>query len=140
MSRFNGILLINGGQSSLSGDLLLKADIADPSQAISAATAFVTGKGFQNGFSAVVIGTKGQVNSVQGIVMSDIQSPQAATQQGSRLLGEFVRKPRGISRPVAPAKKQRRPRRKKKLQKIKKQAKAASARRPASRKSKKTSR
>jgi hypothetical protein len=81
MDRFNGILLISGNQSSVNGELLLMAGVPDAQQAMSAATAFVQGKGFRNGDAIVVIGVRGQVGSVSGILMSDaVPPPRTATQ------------------------------------------------------------
>lgn len=111
MGRFAGTLLISGSQSSVNGDILLKAGISDPSQAISAATSFVQAKGFKSGFSVVVIGTKGQVDSVSGILMSDVVSPPAPAAQTipSTLLGETA--VRSAARPRASeTKKRSRPR------------------------------
>ena len=78
MSRFTGILLINQNQSSVNGELLLMAEDNDADQAMSDATAFVKRKGFQSGFAIVVIGTNGQIGTVNGIVMTDAVAPTAA--------------------------------------------------------------
>lgn len=78
MSRFSGTLLISGSQSSVNGDILLMAGDSDSDQAMSDATSVVKRKGFQSGFSIIVIGDKGQVGSVSGILMTDAVAPPAA--------------------------------------------------------------
>jgi hypothetical protein len=77
MDKFTGILAINGDQSSLNGNLLVKAGISDPAQAISAATAYLLNNGFHNGSFIIVLGTQGSVGNVNVIIMSSALHPAA---------------------------------------------------------------
>lgn len=56
MSHFTGHLTINQNQSFLGTTLLIKAGIPDFTQAIFAATAFLTAKGFGTGSLITVTG------------------------------------------------------------------------------------
>lgn len=56
MSHFTGHLAINGNQSFLDTTSLIKAGVPDFTQAVFAATAFLTGKGFSTGSLITVTG------------------------------------------------------------------------------------
>lgn len=56
MSHFTGHLVISDTQSALDNTLLVKANIADPAQAVFAARKFLIAKGFGTGSLVTVTG------------------------------------------------------------------------------------
>jgi hypothetical protein len=75
MPDFTGRLTVINSQSSLDNDLLLRAGIADPTQAIFAATQFLLKtKHLVSGQTIVVTGDRGSFGAVSIIVMTDAQA------------------------------------------------------------------
>jgi hypothetical protein len=147
MSRFAGVLQVSQSQSSVNGNILLMSGVADPNQAMSSATSFVQGKGFRNGFNIVVIGERGQVGSVSGIVMTDAVAPpvtaaapaaMAAVAPAATATSASLAAPERTAakkRKAAPEKKQAAPKKKVASKKAKTPAKGSSKRKAARNKS-----